>query len=157
MNAISRPREIDYDLDQELERGRRDGSLIHAKQLMIYEHITLPVLAEIQQDRSAPFAVRLDAAKFTAKLVGEGVDKTPAAAPAFALQINVPGNLETAGHVPPLLHVGAIETLDSLAFPTETIVFDPLEFIPEYVPPRFPLTSDLCLDLSVLVRADPPS
>jgi hypothetical protein len=156
MNAISRPAEIDYDLDRELERGRRDGSLISAKQLMLYEHITLPTLAEIIQDAAAPYAVRADLIKFSAKLVGEGVDKTPTAVPAFALQINVPGSLETAGHAPPILAVGTPDTPAALALPTETFVFDPLEFTPDYVPNRFPLLPDLCLEPSVLVRADPP-
>jgi hypothetical protein len=154
MNAFSAiVSEVDYDLQQELERRRRDGSLITAKQLMIYEEITLPNMARVIGDDRAPYAVRADLMKFSAKLVGEGVDKAPTAAPAFTLAINLPGNpepaliIEATANTPDPVASGLVreDEPDPLRGLSETFDFDPLGFTPDYVPERFPLIPDLCM------------
>jgi hypothetical protein len=148
--------EIDYDLDQELRRGRRDGSLIAAKQRMLYEFITIPAIAAMIQDAAAPYAVRADLAKFSAKLAGEGIDKPLAPVSAFHLAINLPGDGQPAvitGEVitplpAPEAHTGVeVEGIDP-------INFDPLAFTPDYVGVRFPLVPDLCMSTDTLARLD---
>jgi hypothetical protein len=109
------------------------------------------------QDAAAPYAVRADLAKFSAKLAGEGIDKPLAPVSAFHLAINLPGHdapalisgeVLTPGLPAPEAHTGVeVEGIDP-------INFDPLTFTPPYVGERFPLVPDLCMSTDTLARLD---
>lgn len=98
--------EVDYNLEEELERRRKDGSLIKLKARMIMESEGLPSLHGMLSDREVKPADRLQAMKLLASL-GDLEPRGIAVntgGPAMVIQFNIP----TPGKPAPITDV--IET-----------------------------------------------
>lgn len=131
--------DIDYDLDEELARGRADGSLIRAKARMALEHFGLPAMIGELRKINAPFSVILEANKYLMRLADMEPKPNVAGGPggsALHVTINVPAG----GSAPGDFSLNTIEP----APPTMTLSFDDLPPIPEgFKMPGFALTRDL--------------
>lgn len=90
--------DIDYDLDEQLARGRADGSLIRTKAKMLLEHFGLPKLSDILNDPKSPASTILDASRFLMRLA-DMEPKANTSAPT-GTQLNITFNIPTASQGP---------------------------------------------------------
>ncbi|MEM0462419.1 MAG: hypothetical protein QW318_09505 [Candidatus Caldarchaeum sp.] len=96
INSTSEDLENSYDLNEELTRKRKDGTLIREKARMIVETLGLPYLAQVLCDNTVPAQSRLAAMKLLS-VIGDLEPKAIAGGsggPQMVIQFNIPTTAE---------------------------------------------------------------